>query len=320
MTRRSILAGAAAFAVAPFVRASFAAPAPLAAPTEPLSTLKSAMDAVADRFHGTLGYALHHRTRGERIDRRGDEPFPTASTIKTAILCEAMHQVETGVLRWDDNIPVQPGPGRREEGGPAFFFKDDAALRLPEWLDLMITLSDNTATINLRDRLGMANINRWLSDHGFHQTKILNGPDKVSLGLLPLQQQFGLGMTTPLEMARLLELIRDGGAGSPASCDRMLRLLTHQFWDDDAASQIPPWVQIAHKTGAVDASRSEAALVFSPSGEYALTVYTKQQADQRWVRDNEGDVAIRTLSRLVWRHYHPSDPWTPPPGAETLLP
>ena len=295
-------------------------PATPGEPTESLAALKAAMDAVADGFHGTLGYALHHRARGERIDRRGDELFPTASTIKTAILCEAMHQVETGKLRWSDSIPVQSDMDRRQQGGPAFFLKDGAALSLPVWLHLMITLSDNTATINLRDRLGMANVNRWLVDHGFQQTRLLNGPDKVALGLLSLQRQYGLGVTTPLEMARLIELIRDGGAGSAASCDRMLRLLTHQYYDDDAASQIPPWVQIAHKTGAVDASRSDAALVFSPSGEYSLTVYTKHQTDQRWLSDNEGDVAIRSLARLVWRHYHPTGSWTPPPGADALLP
>jgi beta-lactamase class A len=291
-----------------------------AAPKEPLATLKAALDGVADGFHGTLGYSLHHRTRGERIDRHGDEPFPTASTIKTAILCEALHQVETGKIRWTDAIPVQAGLTNREAGGPAYFFRDDASLPLPQWLDLMITLSDNTATINLRDRLGMANVNQWLADHGFLETKLLNGPEKAALGLLPLQQKYGLGMTTPNEMGRLLEMIRDGKAGTPAACDRMLRLLTHQYWDDDTASQIPPWVQIAHKTGAVDASRSDAALIFSPSGEYVLTIYTQDQHDQRWVNDNEGDVAIRALARLVWRHYHPADPWTPPPGAALLGP
>lgn len=292
----------------------------LDAPTESLAALKAAMDAVASHFHGTLGYSLHHRGRSDAIDYKGDEAFPTASTIKTAILCEAMHQVETGKLSWIADIPVQAGMEGREAGGFAYFFKDGSAMPLPYWLDLMITMSDNTATINLRDRLGMGNVNQWLADHGFRQTKILNGPDKVNLGLLPLQQQYGLGMTTPKEMGRLLELIRDGKAGSPASCDRMLRLLSHQYWDDYIVSQIPPSVQVANKTGTLTTSRADAAYVFSPSGEYVLTVYTKGQQDQRWAHDNEGETAIRTLSRLVWRHYHPHDSWNPPPGADKLVP
>ena len=209
---------------------------------------------------------------------------------------------------------------RQEEGGPAYYLKDGSALPLPQWLDLMITLSDNTATINLRDRVGMGSVNQWLAGHGLEQTRLLNGPDTDALGLRALQQEYGLGMTTPGEMGRLLELIRDERAGSDASCDRMLRLLAHQYWDNDIGSRLPPWVQVAHKTGAVDASRSDAAYVFSPSGEYVLTVYTKDQQDRRWAPDNEGDAAIRRIAGLVWRHYHPHLPWAPPPGAVALLP
>ncbi len=285
-----------------------------------LGALKAAMDGVADGFGGTLGYSLHHRGRDERLARRGDEPFPTASTIKTAIMGAAMHQVETGALRWEDEFPAPPEAVARQEGGYGFFLPPGAPLPLPHWLNLMITVSDNTATLVLREVVGQGNVNRWLSSLGLAQTKLLNGPQKVELGLLPLQQQYGLGMTTPMEMGRLLELIRDGQAGSPASCDRMLRLLAHQYWDSAIAAEIPPHVQIAHKTGAIDGHRSDSAFVFAPGGEYALTVYTKDQRDDRWTNDNEGLVAIRALSRLVWRHYHPQDPWTPPPGAAALWP
>jgi beta-lactamase class A len=317
MTRREVIAAGATFAAA-LGTSSVVSARP--APGKSLAALKETLDAVADPFAGKLGYSLHHRGRNEAIDHLGDEPFPTASTIKVAIMCEVMHQVEAGTLHWLDDIPVQSGMDLRESGGPAYYFKDDATLPLAEWLDLMITLSDNTATINLRDRVGMANVNRWLADHGFVQTKLLNGLETDTLGLRPLQQVYGLGMTTPHEMGRLLEMIRDGRAGSAASCDRMLRLLTHQYWDDDIGSYIPPEIQIAHKTGAVDASRSDVAYIFSPSGEYVLTIYTKEQKDQRWVQDNGGDVAIRTLAQTVWHHYQTHDPWSPPPGAAALLP
>lgn len=278
------------------------------------------MDAVADGFGGILGYSLHHRVRGEAIARRGDEAFPSASTIKTAIMCEVMRQVETGRLSWSDNLPAPSKDAPRQEGGYAFFFPPGALLPLPQWLDLMITVSDNTATMVLREAAGQGNINRWLADHGFAQTRLLNGPQKVELGLPALQQEYGLGMTTPCEMGRLMELIRDGQAGSPASCDRMLRLLAHQYWDNAIAAEIPPSVHIAHKTGSLDDHRSDAAYVFAPSGEYVLTAYTKGQRDQRWADDNEGLAAIRALSRLVWRHYHPDDAWTPPEGAPGLRP
>lgn len=288
--------------------------------TPDLAALQAAMDTVADGFGGILGYSLHHRTRGEAISRRGDEAFPTTSTIKTAIMCEVMHQVETGRLAWSDKFPAPAIDVPRQEGGYAFSFPPSVLVPLPQWLDLMVTVSDNTATMVLREAAGQGNINRWLAEHDFAQTRLLNGPQKVELGLLALQQKYGLGMTTPREMGRLMEMIHDGQGGSSASCDRMLRLLAHQYWDNAIAAEIPPSIQIAHKTGSLDAHRSDAAYVFAPSGEYALTVYTKDQRDQRWADDNEGLVAIRALSRLVWRHYHPDNTWTPPPGAEDFRP
>ena len=278
------------------------------------------MQRVADDFGGTLGYSLHHRGHGEKIACRGDEAFPAASTIKTAIMGTVMHQVDVGHLKWEDSFSAPPATVARQEGGYSFFFPPGTSIPLPQWLDLMITMSDNTATMVLREVVGQGNVNEWLAGLGLTQTKLLNGPQKVELGLLPLQQQYGLGMTTPVEMGRLLELIRDGEAASPAACDRMLRLLGHQYWDSAIAAEIPPSVQVSHKTGAIDGHRSDAAYVFAPSGEYVLAVYTKGQRDDRWTHDNEGLVAIRTLSRLVWRHYHPQEAWEPPPGAAALWP
>ena len=285
-----------------------------------LAVLKDAMQRVADGFGGTLGYSLNHRGHGEKIAHRGDEAFPAASTIKTAIMGTVMSQVDAGQLKWEDSFPAPPASVARQEGGYSFFFPPGTPLPLPQWLDLMITMSDNMATMVLREVVGQGNVNEWLAGLGLIQTKLLNGPQKVELGLLPLQQQYGLGMTTPVEMGRLLELIRDGEAASTAACDRMLRLLGHQYWDSAIAAEVPPSVQVAHKTGAIDGHRSDTAYVFAPSGEYVLTVYTKDQRDDRWTHDNEGLAAIRALSRLVWQHYHPQDPWTPPPGAAALWP
>jgi beta-lactamase class A len=292
------------------------------APRRPsLEGLAAKMERVAAGFHGVLGYSLHFRGGPEgRIARLGDERFPSASTIKTAIMVEALHQVEEGRIGWHEPIPVQAGLEAREEGGPAYYFRDGSTLPLSEWVHLMITASDNTATINLRNRLGQKNVNDWLVDHGFHDTLVLNGRETDALGLRSLQRQYGLGMTTPNEQVRLLEMIAGGKAGSPAACDRMLRLLNHQFWDHAIASQVPPTAAVGSKSGSLDESRSDTAIVNAPAGQYVLAVYTKELKDQRWTRDNEGEAAIRTLAALVWQQFDPHHTWTPPPGYEAFLP
>src|SRR5579884_1699623 len=155
-------------------------------PVESLAALKARMETVARGFHGVLGYSLHNLRTGDRLSYNGDEAFPSASTIKTAVMCEVMQQVEEGRLKWSDYLPVVPAAAGRESGGFAYFFPDGTTVPLPEWLDLMIDISDNTAEITLTDKVGMANINGWLKDHGFTQTRILNGPDTDILGLRSL--------------------------------------------------------------------------------------------------------------------------------------
>lgn len=287
---------------------------------ETLAELKARMDKLAEGFHGTLGYCLMVPGKPElTISRLGDEVFPTASTIKTAIMVEVMHQIEQGKIKWTDLVEVQQGTDDRQEGGFAYYFRDGTKLTIGQWVHLMMTVSDNTATMLLREHIGQKNVNDWLESHGFKQTKLLNGKKCDELGLRPLQRRYGLGMTTPNEMARLIEMIRDGKAGSAASCDRMMRLLGHQYWDDGIAGQVPPG-RCFNKTGAIDGCRSDAAAVDSPKGTYILAIYTKDQADQRWSVANEGNAAIRTLAAMVWRHFDPDKTFTPPDGALNLLP
>jgi beta-lactamase class A len=78
-------------------------------------------------------------------------------------------------------------------------------------------------------------------------------------------------------------------------------------------SQIPPTVQAASKQCFVDRSRSEVLLVNAPSGDYVLSVITKDQADTGYEPGNEGYRLIRAVSRAVYEHFNPRDPWRPQP-------
>jgi beta-lactamase class A len=164
----------------------------------------------------------------------------------------------------------------------------------------------------LARRLGTLEVNRYLERLGLKHTRLLmlHPPDDQELKAL--RDRWGMGMTTPNEMVALLDAIRTGRAGSPAACDRMLRILAHQFYDDLIGSSAPPWVVTATKSGAVERSRSDTGIVFSPSGAYLLAVYTKEAEDTRWSPENEGEVAIREVAHAVWRFYHPREKWQPP--------
>ena len=105
--------------------------------------------------------------------------------------------------------------------------------------------------------------------------------------------------------------IREGKVISERASERIYRNLTRIYFDSHALSQIPPYIQVASKQGAVDQSKSEVVLVNAPHGDYVFCVVTKNQKDERWVMDNEGYVLLRSVSRLLWNYFEPDSGWKP---------
>ncbi len=286
-------------------------------PAPSLEPLRKDLDGVCRKFRGRMGYCLKVLRTGQTISFRGDERFPTASTIKTGVMAAAIQMVDEGLLNWTDKQPVPPMEGRQESMW-SHSFRDGIKLDLDGWVNLMVTVSDNTATIVLRRWLVSERINECLAKLGLKDTRVLQD------GMAATDDQrrramFGLGMTTPREMNRLLELIHLRQAASPAGCEKMLRILGRQYWDDGIGSTVPPTIQVCSKSGAINRSRSDTAIVYS-SNPYILTIYTDSQKDQRWTPENEGSRAIVALGALIWKHLHPKEPYAMPEGSSKFAP
>jgi beta-lactamase class A len=283
-----------------------------------LDDLRKQLDSIAEKFTGKLGYSLHHLTRNESLDRLGDEMFPTDSSIKAAIMCAGMEKVERGEIGYFDLRPLLK---EDQTGGSGFFqnYKAGAEIEFKEAMHQMITVSDNTATLMLMRWVGGTEvINDWLNRNGFKTTRLivqwpmsekLKGDEAALQKYAESFKKWGMGASTPNEMRTLMEMIVSGKAGTPASSDEMHRLLNHQYKDEGIASQIPPWVVVASKSGNSDHSQSDMAVVHSPSGTYALTIFIKEEDEV-----NQRRQAIRAISRAVWRYYHPNDKWEAPAG------
>lgn len=288
------------------------------APPSMLTGLQARLDAWCERFHGRAGYCLLLLKADRRISHRGDERFPTASTIKTALMLQAIREVEAGNLKWTDKRPVPPMSGRQASMW-SYWFKDGTKVDVDGWVNLMITVSDNTATMVLRDWLTMDRTNAMLDGLGLRNTRVLGTFRPEQTEMIRLRGQFGLGVTTPIEMNRLLELIYRRKAATEAGCEKAMRILSHQYWDDAIGSTVPVDVKVSSKSGAINRSRSDTAIVFGEN-PYILTIYTDAQKDQRWVSENEGDQFLIKLGREVWKTLNPTRAYEPPRGYEKFWP
>jgi beta-lactamase class A len=286
--------------------------------------LRKQLNAIADGFQGKLGYSLHHLKKNERLDRFGDEMFPTDSTLKVAIMCAAMEKIERGEIGYYDVRPLLKED--RDPGGFFYSYQVGAEVEFKESMHQMIAVSDNTATLMVMRWIGGTEVvNNWLDRHGLKTTRLLyhhplsevwKRDEAETRKIIESLKQWGMGVTTPNEMRTLMEMIVEGKAGTAAASDEMHRLLNHQYHDQGIASQIPPWVVVASKSGRSPHSQSDIAIVHSPSGAYVLTILTSESKDRRRGWQNERSQAIRAVSRAAWRHYHPDDKWSPPPGVE----
>ena len=164
----------------------------------------------------------------------------------------------------------------------------------------MLTISDNTASLWLQSLAGTGTrINQIMDSLGLIYTKV----NSRTPGREANRTQYGWGQTTPREMATLFEKIYRKEVFSSELCDRMLRCLGRNFWDEEALSQIPPTIEVFSKNGAVNASRSEVLLVNAHKNPYLLSIFTQNNKDQSWENNNEAWVLTRKISKLVWEYY-----------------
>jgi len=171
-------------------------------------SMQRRIEQAASEYAGVMGIAARNLLTGEEIAVNADARFPTASTIKTAVMIEAYHQAAEAKLSLESRIALKDAD---KVGGSGVLNGMSAGLELTvkDLIHLMITLSDNTATNMLVTRLGAKQIDDRMEGYGLRETKIFRPTFRDGQpDVFPeLEREFGLGMTTPREMMRLMALI-----------------------------------------------------------------------------------------------------------------
>lgn len=277
--------------------------------------LQAQLNALVKGFGGDVGIYVRHLRSGRSAMIRPDDVFPTASMIKVPILLGTFDAMARGQFPYDTTLTFRDSLiySRDDLSGN---LRDSTKVPLAKVAMLMLTLSDNTASLWLQGLVGGARINEWLSANGFDSTRV----NSRVPGREAARTQFGWGQTTPREMAGVLVRIREGRAVDAGASEAMYRTLTRSYWTGEALSQLPPWVQAASKQGTVSKSRSEVVLVNAPSGDYVFAVVTKNQRDESFAGTNEGYVLIRKLSALLWKTFEPTHPYSAPPTSSRYAP
>jgi beta-lactamase class A len=248
------------------------------------------LDAVAGALDGVMGFAIVGLESDERFERLANETFPTASTIKLAILYELFRQADEGRIDLDarkdlDRLNAVGGTGILSE-------LTTPSLSIRDYATLMIVLSDNTATNVLIDAVGMEAVTRRMASLGLQNTQL-----RRKMIDLEAARRGNENVSTPAELAKLLAVIHRGEGLAQRSREALLAVL-RKSKVSPMRSAIPEEVGLANKPGTLEGVEVDAGIVFVKGRPYAQAVMTT------YLKDNAaGEAAIRSASQAAFDYF-----------------
>ena len=264
------------------------------------SPLDSQVKTLVGSFKGKVSLFAKNLETGETYALNADERVRTASTIKIAVMIEAFARVAEGKAKWTDDL-VLTKEKKVSGSGILAELSDDLHLTLRDGVNLMMILSDNTATNLVLDVLTTDAVNARMESLGFKQIKINrkvgSGGESVA-GKDPENKKFGLGVATPREMVLVMEKLERGEIISPAVSKEMIELMKREQGRNAIGRSL--WdVPMASKYGALDRLRSAVGILYTKNGRIAMAISCDDMPETIWSVDNPAYLLMSRLSEVL---------------------
>jgi beta-lactamase class A len=264
------------------------------------TSLDEKVKALVGPFEGKVSLFAKNLETGESYALNPDERVRTASTIKIAVMIEAFAQVAERKIKWTDEVVLTKekkvsGSGVLSELSPGL------RLSLRDALNLMMILSDNTATNLILDVVTTDAVNARMESLGFKNIKIMRkigSGGESAAGKDPENKKFGLGMATPREMVLLVEKLERGEIVSAAVSKEMIDLMKREQGRNAIGRSL--WnVPLASKYGALDRLRSAVGILYTDKGRIAMAITCDEMPETMWSVDNPAYLLMSRLSEVL---------------------
>lgn len=260
-------------------------------------------------FQGTVSLYARNLDSGVAVGIRDSDPVRTASTIKLPILLTVFDSVARGQAKWTEPLAVTAAEKVSGSGILGTEISDGVQLPLRDVVNLMIVLSDNTATNMILTRFTADAVNAYLDKIGIPTTRSLrkirgDGSDLKApsgwsaAGKLPENQKYGLGVSTPRDMVTILEKLERGEIVSPEASREMISILK-RCQDNSGIRRRIGDLPVANKTGSLDMLRSDVGIVYSKGGRIAMAITVDAMPKIDYTPDNAGSILIADLAKIL---------------------
>jgi beta-lactamase class A len=272
---------------------------------------------------GIVGIAATQLATGRHIGYRENEVFPTASVIKLPLLVTFYEDALAGRIDLSERTTYRDET-KVAGSGVLQYLDDGLNPTLRDVAVLMMSVSDNTATDLLFDRVGKRRIEETMDRLGLPSIRVPFDIREMLMELVDMDHSKPGGYE---ELRRLLRLSAGSGGrsmlpdqadrASPADMCRLLELIeSRTILDDDACTAIielmkriqsatripgllPKGTVVAHKTGSYRRLRNDVGLVYAPNGPYAVAIFARELA-----RDNiDDDGTLARISLTIYQEF-----------------
>ena len=272
----------------------------ISAAAQSKATLDDQIKPLVESFKGKVSLFAKNLDTGETYGLNPDERVRTASTIKIAVMIEAFARVAEGKAKWTDEV-VLTKEKKVSGSGILNELSDGLRLTLRDAVNLMMIVSDNTATNLVLDVLTTDAVNARMESLGFKQIKIMRkvgSGGESAVGKVAENKKFGLGMATPREMVLVMEKLDRGEVISPAASKEMIELMRREQGRNTIGRSL--WnVPLASKYGALDRLRSAVGILYTKNGKIAMAIWCDDMPETIWSVDNPAYLLISRLSEVL---------------------
>ena len=260
--------------------------------------LEASIADVDRHLNGVLGIAVEDLTTGRTFLLHADEVFPQASSIKIAILAELYHQAQQslqgvgGKANLTDLYLVRASDLVADSDIMLGLTPGVTRLTNRDLATMLVTVSDNSATNVLIDRIGMENVNTLLDGLGLEHTRL-----RRKMMDLKAAAEGRENISTPREMMTLLESLYRGKVLNQGMTEDFFKVLS-MHKDSWIPRDLPADLRIANKPGALEGVRNDLGIVYAPNRPYIICVMTTYLSNER-----DGEEAISNISAAAFRMF-----------------
>lgn len=230
-----------------------------------------------------IAVALYDSETGFELRYNADRWFHAASTIKVPILLGVFAAIDRGellphsrvhvrnrFLSVVENVPFRVESGR--DANSAVHTAIGKMMRVDELAYHMITTSSNLATNLLLGVIGPESVTETLKElHVDEGIELKRGVEDE------LAFEKGISnMVTANGLLKILVMLAEGKAFSPALSRRMMDILHGQEFNQGIPARLPKGTRVAHKTGEISTVAHDAGVVYLPKRKpYSLVILTE---------------------------------------------